>query len=237
MIVFPGRPEYPLSQIAHALIDLPPIDGVPIRALFGSVCRLVLHLTFSAASNHHKSFGRFTKPTSAAFRLGHYPIRRVIHSPDLSICRPSLPGLSYSRCAFGLPCGRPTADLSAVPNGVSAFHMKELRSGRAPSLRRGTVSAVGPSTPQFAGAQLCRISQRFGIHSSRRVSPRVHLLRPSDLRLARSLPMAGSRLGLSSLLHTEPLPAPHERSGDRVGHYSWTHGSLLSCDLHVAPPA
>lgn len=39
--------------------------------------------------------------------------------------------------------------------------MKEMRSGRALSVRRGTVFAVGPSSPQFAFAQLGRVNQRL----------------------------------------------------------------------------
>jgi len=102
--------------------------------------------------------------------------------------------------------------------------MKEMRSGRALSVRRGAVFAVGPSTPQFAFAQLGRVNQRL--------RPYYITARFNENSLAFALPIFASPdelrwlhfyLGLSFPLHTAPLPAPHGESGDRVEHYSWTH--------------
>jgi len=52
---------------------------------------------------------------------------------------------------------------------------------------------------------------------------------PSGLRLARSLPMASSRLGLSFLLCTTPLLASHKESDDRLGHCSKSY----DCSFHA----
>lgn len=73
-----GSPEDTLPQIANAPIDLPPVDGILVGLSVGSVCRRFPHLTFPSVNNHHIVVGRFTRPTSAAFRLGHRPIWRVM---------------------------------------------------------------------------------------------------------------------------------------------------------------
>ncbi|EIZ77804.1 hypothetical protein WSK_3623 [Novosphingobium sp. Rr 2-17] len=103
VVVLPGRPEYPSSQIANAPVDLPPVDGSPLGTFLRSVYRANLHPTSPMVSVHHDGIGRFTKSASAAFRLGHGPIRRVMDSPCLSACRHSLLGLSCSRWVFGCP--------------------------------------------------------------------------------------------------------------------------------------
>ncbi|NRP89828.1 hypothetical protein GFPCMMHI_05753 [Ensifer adhaerens] len=69
-----ASPEDTLSQIANAPIDLPPVDGIPVGLSLGSVCRRFPHLTSPSVNNRHIVFARFTRPTSAAFRLGHRPI-------------------------------------------------------------------------------------------------------------------------------------------------------------------
>lgn len=69
-----ASPEDTPSQIANAPVDLPPVDSVPVGLSLGSVCRRFPHLTSPSVNNRHIVFGRFTRPTSAAFRLGHRPI-------------------------------------------------------------------------------------------------------------------------------------------------------------------
>src|SRR5271155_4150104 len=111
--------------------------------------------------------------------------------------------------------------------------MREIRSGRALSLRRGAVFAVGSSTPQFACAQLGRVIQRLRPYFlTARFKREFTRVRPSDLRLARCT-SAGWPASWAF------IPASHHAvtgiawggSGDRVEHYSWTHGSLLSFDF------
>ena len=110
------------------------------------------------------------------------------------------------------------------------------------------VSAAGPMEPRFVRPR--RRCRRRVRRPSPPYQPSVTAVRyittlcvegsivhPSDLRLARISPMAGVVLGLSSGLHTVPLPARHAGCGDRAGHCSRTHEVTPSCDLHVAPTA
>ena len=96
------------------------------------------------------------------------------------------------------------------------------------------VSAAGPMEPRVVRPR--RRCRRRVRRPSPPCQPSITVVRyittlciegsvvhPSDLRLARISTMAVVVLGLSSGLHTAPLPARHAGCGDRAGHCSRTH--------------
>ena len=153
--------------------------------------------------------------------------------------RPLL-GSSCPRRGICLPCGRLTAGRhrEMIPGrprrDFRVPHDERCDRGGCLLCAGAEVSAAGPMEPRFVRPR--RRCRRRVRRPSPPYQPSVTAVRyittlcvegsivhPSDLRLARISPMAGVVLGLSSGLHTVPLPARHAGCGDRAGHCSRTH--------------
>jgi hypothetical protein len=122
---------------------------------------------------------------------------------------------------LGFPCGRLAGHLLRCPdlNGVSTFHLREIRPGWAPPLPRGGgARPAGPYSPTVT----CRFSTAS--HQPQHCIPSPGLditrhhrgftcVRPSGLPLTCNLRMQRRSLDLSPELRTPPLPATHVKVG------------------------
>jgi len=204
VVAFPGCPENPSSQIANSPVDLTPVDGVPLGLV------PPVRLQGEPASNF--SIGL---RSSRWFRAVHQ-----IRVSSLSARAKALSGGLWISHAFrragirfsdspvpagysAVPCGWPTAVTPGSPHrGFRVPHVGDavgVDASAMPGLgvRIRTKHALFRYAP--SNAVSAKISALYYI-TTRLLE--VHDLHPSDLRLARVLPMAGSRLGLSSPLCT-----------------------------------
>ena len=194
-------------------------DCISSSTFLRPVYRLSLHPTFPSVSFLYDDIGRFTKSASAAFQLRHSALSGGLWF-SLTF-RPT--GLCFSDSPVPLGNGLSLTVgllplLAAVPIGFSVFRISEFQSGWVPSLRRGTVSALGRRSSPFRIRPVLPYQPPFQHFDPVDVITKDSFLHPSDLRLARFPPGAGSRLGLSFLLCTTPLLASHKVSDDR----NWT---------------
>ena len=125
---------------------------------------------------------------------------------------------------FRLPHGRPTEipHRTSDLDGVSTFHLREMRPGRAPPLPRGGgAHSAGPYSP----AVTCRFSAASPAPQRNFPSPGFDItrhhrgfthVRPSGLPLTCNLRMERRSLDLNPELRTPPLPATHVKAG--TGH-------------------
>jgi hypothetical protein len=134
-----------------------------------------LHLTFplgfSAFTAHS---GSITRLTSAPFRVTPSgAIRRVMISPCLSACRPSLLEPSYARCGVG-PLLR--WGYWALPRPQRGYHVphRQETSGELASLRRepGTVSAESLTSADPCSSK--DVSATFVPSCVTTLQPRLH---------------------------------------------------------------
>ena len=237
-VLLPRRLEDPAPQPRYVLLVGPPVDGVPVEHVLGSVHRVGVQLA-----------PRFARPSASAFKgspahvsalsgpaawTGIRPVPRdgrLEQRPSLSrvplpfghrhplLGHPVPPGVS-APLTIGLPDPH-----GPDPDGVSTFRACETRPGWAPPIPRGQrCSRDRRGSPVAA----CRLFQRPGPitrSSSRRsglAMTRHHRgftrVRPSGLPLARSLPRTErGPLGFSPELRTPASRTrrAHVRGGDR----------------------
>jgi hypothetical protein len=148
---------------------------------------------------------------------GEGPVLPV--SSGLSARRPSLLGSSCSRRGVQLSSRSAHQAHGLDPDGVSTFHTRKMRLGRAPSLPRDQrYPPPGPRSPGVAS----RLSTPGPAAAAYMPSHSLNLtghrqgfthVRPSSLPLTCGSSMAEAPLGLNAQLHTPPLPATHVSAG------------------------
>jgi hypothetical protein len=121
-------PKDPLPQVLDTPIDSLPINGMPVEEVTRSYVCSMLHRTFPSGCNPFAlSFGSMVRRTSAPFRgTPSGAIRRVMASPCLSACRPSLLAPSCTRCGVG-PLLRWGYWRIPDRNGVATFRIGKMR--------------------------------------------------------------------------------------------------------------
>ena len=176
-----------------------------------------------------------------------YPaeLRRQVRGTSRTAQRPGHPVLALE---LGSPYGRLTGPRFG-PHGVSTFHTRKLRPGRAPSIAWGRSCSSRPTTSIGLHPAHHNVASLHGATTStgarlRLTSPQrgVQAICPSGLPLVRRHQMDRQRLWLSPKLRTPRLLAAHVGAGRIIEHGSETQryvidlasnlaGLLDTCDL------